>query len=82
MHKSRRAALASTVAAMLPNYRDYLTRQEAAAAITQHFFPIKPRTLERWPVSTTRVNGKACVLTREVFTEAQRRLDAAARVAG
>jgi hypothetical protein len=83
MPKQRRASLASSTSAhaLLSQYRPLLTREEAAAAITEHFFPIKPRTLERWPVSIRRLNGKACLLTREVFEEAQRRVDAAPQIA-
>jgi hypothetical protein len=83
MPKQRRASLAAPVRvdALLPQYRPLLTREEAAAAISEHFFPIKPRTLERWPVSIKRLNGKACLITREVFEEAQRRVDTAPQVA-
>ena len=83
MPKQRRASLASSTSAdaLLSQYRPLLTREEAAAAITQHFFPIKPRTLERWPVSIRRLNGKACLLAREVFEEAQRRVEIATRIA-
>ena len=37
----------------LPQYADKAT---AAAIITHHFFPISPRTLERWPLTVRRPN--------------------------
>jgi hypothetical protein len=37
----------------LPTYADKAT---AAAIITHHFFPISPRTLERWPLTVRRPN--------------------------
>ncbi len=37
----------------LPQYADKPT---AAAIITHHFFPISPRTLERWPLTVRRPN--------------------------
>ena len=83
MPKTREASLspAPSLDELLSQYRQHLTREEAAAAITQHFFPIKPRTLERWPVAIRRLNGKACLLAREVFEEAQRRVKNAAKIA-
>lgn len=83
MYKQRRVTPRSTsaVEALLSQYREHLTREEAADAITRHFFPIKRRTLERWKVPVTHLNGKACLATRDVFEEAQRRVDAAACIA-
>ena len=34
-------------------------RSEAAALVTRYFFRVSPRTLERWPVVVTVVNGRA-----------------------
>ena len=36
-----------------------LTRIEAATLISREFFQISPRTLERWPLTVRRLNGRA-----------------------
>ena len=57
-------------------------RQDGAALITQLLFPISPRTLERWPVTWRRINGRALVETYELLVEAQRRVDSAPAIRG
>jgi hypothetical protein len=52
-------------------------RATAAAVVTRHFFPISSRTLERWPLPTRIVNGKAVIETAELLAVAQSKLDAA-----
>jgi hypothetical protein len=37
----------------------HVNRRQGAELITQYFFPVSPRTLEVWPLSTRRVNGQA-----------------------
>ena len=59
-----------------------LDRRAGAALISQHLFPISPRTLERWPVTWRRINGKALVDTSELLAEAQRRVDIAPAIRG
>jgi len=57
-------------------------RQRGAALIQQYFFPVSPRTQERWPISWRRINGRALVKTDELLSEAQRRVDAAPAIRG
>ncbi len=57
-------------------------KQKGAALIDQHFFPISPRTLERWPITWQRINGRSLVKTEVLLSEAQRRVDAAPAIRG
>ena len=59
-----------------------LTRKQAAKLISDRYFPLSARTLERWPLKTTVVNRLALLETAHVLAEAQRRLDAAPVRAG
>ena len=55
-------------------------RRVAAEIVTNNFFPVSHRTLERWPLKWRRVNGRALVATSELFAEAQRRVDEAPEI--
>ena len=57
-------------------------RQSGAALISLHLFPISPRTLERWPLTWRRINGRALADTDELLAEAQRRVDEAPAIRG
>ena len=57
-------------------------RKRGAALVTLLYFPISPRTLEKWPVTWVRVNGKATTTTAELFAEAEARLAGAPRIRG
>lgn len=57
-------------------------RRTGAALLTRHLFPVSPRTLERWPLTWRRVNGKAVCETAELFAVAQRKLDEAPAIRG
>ena len=57
-------------------------RRDGAALITKLHFPISPRTLERWPITWRRINGRALAKTDELLSEAQRRVDEAPAVRG
>lgn len=57
-------------------------RRTGAALISQHFFPISPRTLERWPIAWRRLNGRALAKADELLSEAQRRVDTAPAIRG
>lgn len=46
--------------------RTLITREEAAELISREFFPIKKKTLEKWPLTVRRVNGRALVSVDEV----------------
>jgi hypothetical protein len=51
-----------------------MDRRAAAALISQHFFTVAARSLERWPLDEVYVNGKVMLTTRQLVAEAERRL--------
>ena len=55
----------------------YWDRRQAAGLLREHLFPVHERSLERWPVPTRRINGRALALGRDWLDEAFRRIDAA-----
>ncbi len=57
-------------------------RRTGAALISKRYFPVSPRSLESWPVTWRRVNGKAIGETAELFAVAQSKLDAAPPIRG
>jgi hypothetical protein len=57
-------------------------RKAGAEIISQLHFPISPRTLERWPLTWQRINGRSLCETTELLAEAQRRVSEAPRIAG
>lgn len=57
-------------------------RRKAAELVTQHFFPVSHRTVEAWPLTIRRVNGKATVATVELFAFAEAKLNAAPPIKG
>ena len=59
-----------------------IDRRLAAQVVSDHFFPVSPRTLERWPLTWRRINGRALADTEELLAEAQRRVDAASAIRG
>jgi hypothetical protein len=59
-----------------------LDRKKAAEVLTQRYFPISNRTLERWPLTWRRLNGRALVNTEELLAEAQRRVEACTPIKG
>jgi hypothetical protein len=59
-----------------------MPRKKLAAAISQRFFEISPRSLKRWPLEWRRVNGRAHGETAEAFAVAQSMLDAAPSLMG
>ena len=58
----------------LPQYADKPT---AAAIITHHFFPISPRTLERWPLTVRRPNKKTVYEVDELMAFAEAKFSSA-----
>ena len=58
----------------LPQYADKTT---AAAIITHHFFPISPRTIERWPLTVRRPNKATIYEVGELMAYAEAKLQAA-----
>lgn len=61
----------------LTKYPARVDRRRGAEIITAEFFPISPRTLERWALPTRRVNGKALMETRDLLAMAAAQLEAA-----
>ena len=59
-----------------------LDRKLAAKIVSERFFPISHRTLERWPLIWRRLNGRALVDTAELLAEAQRRVEDSAPTKG
>lgn len=57
-------------------------RPRAAELVTERFFKVSPRSLERAPLQWRLLNGRAHVETAELFAWAQEVLDAAPAVAG
>ena len=58
----------------LPKYADKVT---AAAIITHLFFPISPRSLEKWPLTVRRPNKAVIYEVSELLKQAEARLSAA-----
>lgn len=58
----------------LPQYADKAT---TAAIITHHYFPISPRTLERWPLTVRRPNKAAIFEVAEAMAHAEQKLNSA-----
>lgn len=59
---------------LLPLYADKAT---AAAIITHHFFPISPRTIERWPLTVRRPNKATIYEVIELMAFAEEKLNSA-----
>ena len=87
MAPSRETPLTTTAPVAAPAPPDISTlpplvdRRTAAALVTQHFFPVSPRTLEAWEVECIRLNGKALAAPAQYFAVAQSRLETARRQA-
>jgi hypothetical protein len=58
----------------LPQFAD---KNTAAAIITHHFFPISPRTLERWPLTVRRPNKATIYEVAELMQYAEAKLQSA-----
>jgi hypothetical protein len=63
--------------ALLANLPVRVPRDKGADLVTQYFFEVSARSLERWPLAWRRVNGRAHAETAELFQHAQRVLDKA-----
>ena len=55
-------------------------RQTGARLVSERYFPVGPRALERWPLHYRVVNRRALVETAELFAVAERTLKAASFV--
>jgi hypothetical protein len=68
-----------------PDFADLprrVDRRRGAELVTQFFFPISPRTLERWPLTGRVVNGRLVFSTADLFAIARQRIDAAPAIKG
>jgi hypothetical protein len=70
-------ALPSHLRELLRTLPANVTRRVGAEIITKHVFPISHRSLERWPLPTKFVNGKATAPTIELLAQAWARFSAA-----
>jgi hypothetical protein len=70
-------SLPPALAALLKQLPPRVPRDQSAQLVSQHFFAVSHRTMERWPISWRLLNGKAHCETAELFAEAQRVLDEA-----
>ena len=52
-------------------------RRTGARLVSERYFPVGPRALERWPLQYRIVNRRALVETAELFAVAERMLTAA-----
>ena len=64
------------------NLPDRMDRRMAAAVISRLYFPVKPRSLEKWPVRWSLVNGKALADTEEILAFAAAKLAKAVSLRG
>ena len=76
------ASSVGSAAADLADLPVRVTREDAARLLTKYFFKTSPRTLERWPVTWRRVNGRAHVETTELFAVAEAMLAEAPSITG
>lgn len=56
------------------NLPDRMDRRMAAAVISRLYFPVRPRSLEKWPIRWRLVNGKALAETEEILAFAANKL--------
>lgn len=66
----------------LAAYPVRMDRRGLAAFITREFFPVSPRSLERWPLTWQHVNNKAIGRTAEAAAVAASKLDEAPSIRG
>lgn len=68
-----------------PDLTDYpvrMDRRQGAAFVTKHYFPVSARSLEVWPLTWLRVNGKALAATAEYAAVAEAKLAEATPIRG
>ena len=59
-----------------------IDRKRGAALITDLYFQISPRTLEKWPIAWRYANGRATCETEELLNYAKSKIDAAPAIKG
>jgi len=57
--------------------RHFVTLREGAAIVSDEYFPISARTLERWPLAIRVINRKRLADITEIRRLAQAEIDAA-----
>ena len=75
-------AFTSGISELLATRPVRVPRDIAAKLVTQYYFTVSSRTMERWPVSWRSLNGKAHVETPELFEAAQQMLDRSPLIRG
>ena len=80
--KSHSTTAKPTPEGTTPNLPARIDRKRGATLVTERFFPISHRTLEKWPLTWRHVNGRATCETTELLAMAQARLDAAPPLLG
>lgn len=58
-------------------YPRHADRRTLAAIISHEFFPISPRSLERWPLLVRRINGRALYAVKDALAMAEAKMEAA-----
>jgi hypothetical protein len=66
----------------LAPYPVRMDRRQGAAFVTKHYFPVSPRSLEKWPLTWLHVNAKALAATAEFAAVAEAKLAAAIPIRG
>lgn len=59
-----------------------MNRRMAADIISRLYFPVQPRTLEKWSIKWTIVNGQALAETKEILAFAAAKLANAVSLRG
>ena len=72
-------AASATAAGQLPVRVD---RATAATIVTNLFFKVSPRTIEKWPLAIRHVNGRALIETSDLLALARAKLDEATPLMG
>ena len=57
-------------------------RTTAAAIVTNLFFKVSPRTIEKWPLVVRHVNGRALIETSDLLNLARAKLNEAMPIMG
>jgi hypothetical protein len=75
--KSLRRTTTTVVGPNLSELPVRVDREMGAKLLTQFFFRVSPRSLERWPVAWRLLNGRSHADTAELFTHAASMVDEA-----
>ena len=56
---------------MSPNHPEYSDLKTGARLVTELFFRVSPRTIEKWPLAIRLINGRRHVKTSDLFARAE-----------